>query len=54
MKKISFVIFVLCLSIVGAFAQEQITVSRFQGQKITGIKESSVSQRNKVAPPESP
>ena len=38
MKKISFVIFVLCLSIVGAFAQEQITVSRFQGQKITGIK----------------
>ena len=38
MKKILFVIFVLCLSIVGAFAQEQITVSRFQGQKITGIK----------------
>lgn len=38
MKKLSFVIFVLCLSIVGAFAQNQISVSRFQEQKITGIE----------------
>ena len=38
MKKISFVIFMLCLTITGAFAQEQISISRFQGQKITGIK----------------
>lgn len=38
MKKISFVIFMLCLTITGAFAQEQINISRFQGQKITGIE----------------
>ena len=38
MKKISFIIFMLCLTITGAFAQEQISISRFQGQKITGIK----------------
>ena len=38
MKKISFVIFMLCLTITGAFAQEQISISRFQGQKITGIE----------------
>ena len=38
MKKISFVIFILCLTITGAFTQEQISISRFQGQKITGIE----------------
>ena len=38
MKKILFVIFMLYLTIAGAFAQEQITVSQFQGQKITGIE----------------
>ncbi|MFR6543115.1 MAG: GIN domain-containing protein, partial [Butyricimonas virosa] len=38
MKKILFVIFILCLTITGAFTQEQISISRFQGQKITGIE----------------
>ncbi|HJF69846.1 MAG TPA: DUF2807 domain-containing protein [Butyricimonas virosa] len=38
MKKISFVIFMLCFTIVEAFSQEQISISRFQGQKITGIE----------------
>ena len=38
MKKILFVIFMLYLTIAGAFAQEQTTVSQFQGQKITEIE----------------
>ncbi|HJA15673.1 MAG TPA: DUF2807 domain-containing protein [Candidatus Butyricimonas faecavium] len=38
MKKISFAIFMLCFTIIEVFAQEQITLSRFQGQKITGIE----------------
>ena len=38
MKKILFVIFMLYLTIAGAFAQEQITVSQFQGKKITEIE----------------
>ena len=38
MKKITFILFMFCFAITGAIAQEQITISRFQGEKITGIE----------------
>lgn len=38
MKKIISFLSILCLAITGAFAQEQVSISRFQGEKITAIK----------------
>ncbi len=38
MKKILFIISIFFSTIMGTFSQEQITVTRFQGQKITGIE----------------
>ena len=38
MKKIISLLSILCLAITGAFAQEQVSISRFQGEKITAIK----------------
>lgn len=38
MKKITLLVFMICFAITGAIAQENITLSRFQGEKITGIE----------------
>lgn len=38
MKKLFLILLMFHLTITGTFAQEQISVSRFQGQKITGIE----------------
>lgn len=38
MKRITLLVFMFCFAITGAIAQENITISRFQGEKITGIE----------------
>ena len=38
MKRITLLLFMFCFAITGAIAQENITISRFQGEKITGIE----------------
>lgn len=38
MKRITLLVFMFCFAIAGAIAQENITISRFQGEKITGIE----------------
>lgn len=38
MRKIACIVFILCLSITAAMAQEPVSISRYQGEKITGIE----------------